>query len=108
MSNKQQNQYNGIDVDADETPEQSEQRKVTCAHLIIFVNEKIKDIENDMLDAAHTGSLPQRYQQALTWSNISQWLNNIMANRWILPEQAKRHKAASELKPEDKIRIIES
>lgn len=99
MSNKQKTaQFKPVDVDAEETPEQNAERKRVCSEMLIFAEAKMLDIENQLLDNAHTGSMPQLFQQALQWSNIRDWVRNIMANRWIIPEGIEANKKASQVK----------
>lgn len=92
-----------VDVDGEATPEQEAQRRTNLAHLIVFANAKILDIENRMMDRPHIAAVPQLYQEALKWSNVQQWCTNIMANRFIMPEQQAKHKAEQEEKAKSKI-----
>jgi hypothetical protein len=74
----------------EETTEQHEERRSKLDNLIIEVDDKLKENENNMIDNGTLGSLNDSYQAAVKWSNVLNWLSQVKTNRYIIPEQAKK------------------
>lgn len=111
-------QYAGIDVvDKDRKEELEIERELKLNGMIEFVEAKLLQNENQMLDklgsdlrSISTAGLMDNYRQAETLSKLSDYLLSIKRNRFIIPRERAKTMAiaknkANQLNEEDAKRI---
>lgn len=95
----------------EESEELHEERRAKIDNLIIQVDDHLKANENNMIDNGTMGSLNDMYQTAVKWSNVLNWLSQVKANRYIIPETAARiqeEQKKNKLSAEDQKRMEEN